>query len=73
MKRTLLATLSVIAIVAASTQFADAAQRKPVRKPAQASAATNEQFRNSNAAWPAPTAQPDIYRYSGGWSAPAGH
>ena len=72
MRSSLLATLSAIAIAAATTQFAAAAERHH-RKPARAPAATTEQLRNANAAWTVPSAQPEIYRYSGGWSAPAGH
>jgi hypothetical protein len=72
MRSNLLATLSAIAIAVATTQFAAAAERHH-RKPARAPAATTEQLRNANAAWTVPLAQPDIYRYSGGWSAPAGH
>ena len=72
MRSSLLATLGAIAIAVATTQFAAAAERHH-RKPAQAPAATTEQLRNANAAWTVPSAQPDVYRYSGGWSASAGH
>jgi hypothetical protein len=36
---------------------------------------TQQQSRNNDAyaAWPSPAAQSDTYRYSGGFSAPAGH
>ena len=70
MRSSLLVTLSTIAIAVATTQFAAAAERHN-RKPARAPAATTEQLRNANAAWTVPSA--DVYRYSGGWSAPAGH
>lgn len=74
MRTTLLSTLGAIAIAVATTQIAAAGERQHVRKPARPSAATTEQFRNSNAAWPAPSVQSDMSRYSGGgWSAPAGH
>ncbi len=71
MRTTLLSTLGAVAIAVATTQFAAAGERQHVRKHARPSTATTEQFRNSNAAWIAPSAQPDV-RYSGGWSAPAG-
>jgi hypothetical protein len=73
MKNSLLATLSAVAIVAATTQFAAAGERQHVRKPARSTATATEQFRNANAAWTAPQPQADGYRYSGGYSAPAGH
>ena len=75
MRTTLLSTLGAIAIAVATTQFAAAGERQHVRKPVRPSTATTEQFRNSNAAWTAPSTQPDISRYysGGGWSAPAGH
>ena len=73
MRNNLLALLGAIAIAAATTQFAAAAERQHVRKPARAPTATTEQLRNANAAWTVQPTQPDIYRYSGGWSAPAGH
>jgi hypothetical protein len=72
MRTTLLSALGVIAIAVATTQFAAASERQHVRKQVRPSTATMEQFRNSNAAWTAPYVQPDV-RYSGGWSAPAGH
>ena len=72
MRNSLLATLSAIAISAATTQFAAAGERQHVRKPVPATATTT-QFRNANASWTAQQAQPDWYRYSGGYSAPAGH
>ena len=72
MRTTLLSTLGVIAIAVATTQFAAGSERQHVRKQVRPSTATMEQFRNSNAAWTAPYVQPDV-RYSGGWSAPAGH
>jgi hypothetical protein len=71
MKYKLLTTLGVITMALTATQFAAAGERHSVRKPVRATA--TEQFRNANAAWSVPSAQPDIYRYSSGWSAPAGH
>ena len=71
MQGKLLATLAGIAIAMATTQFAAAGERQHSRKPARPSATATEQFRNSNAAWTAPQADP--YAYSGGFSAPAGH
>jgi hypothetical protein len=70
MKKTIL-TLTGSALIAASVmQMAAAAQPHRSPKADRAPVMTNEQFRDSNAAWPA--AQPDWSRYSGGLSAPAG-
>ena len=71
MKKTILTLLGSALLVTATVQLADAAQK--ARKVHRAPAATTEQLRNSNAAWPRPA--PDSYwsRYSGGYSAPAGH
>ncbi len=71
--RSLVTLLSAVAIAAATTHFVAAGERQHVRKPSQAATTTSKQFRNANAAWAAPTATPDVYRYSGGFSAPAGH
>jgi type II secretory pathway pseudopilin PulG len=51
MKNSLLATLSTIAIITATTQFASAGERQHVRKDARATATAAEQLRNANAAW----------------------
>ena len=72
MRNSLFTALGAIAIAAATIQFAAAGERQHIRKPARAPTATTEQLRNANAAWIAQQTQPDI-RYSGGWSAPAGH
>jgi|SoimicmetaTmtHMA_FD_contig_51_832457_length_401_multi_1_in_0_out_0_1 hypothetical protein len=72
MRNDFLTLLGAVAIAAATVQFAMAGERQKIRKPAHASKTTTEQFRNSNAAWTAPLVVPDAYRYSGGWSAPAG-
>jgi hypothetical protein len=74
MRKTMLTILGSALIVATSVQFAAAAQRHHGN--ANRAVATEQQTRNSNAyaAWPAPTVQSDeVYRYSGGFSAPAGH
>ena len=74
MRKTMLTILGSALIVATSVQFAAAAQRHHDK--ANPAVVTQQQTRNSNAyaAWPAPTAQSDeLYRYSGGFSAPAGH
>jgi hypothetical protein len=73
MRNGLLTTLSAVVIAAATAQVATAGDRHHVRKPARPTATATEQFRNANGAWTAQQAQPDVYRYSGGWSAPAGH
>jgi hypothetical protein len=68
MRKTILTMLGSALIVASATQMAAAAHRS--HKADRAPVTANEQFRNSNAAWPA--AQPDWSRYNGGMSAPAG-
>jgi len=72
MRKTILTILGSALIVAASVQFADAAQRHHVR--ANHVATSEQQTRNADAyaAWPAPAVQSDWSRYSGGYSAPAG-
>jgi hypothetical protein len=60
-------------LMTAAVQFAAASERHLGRKAHHAPAAPiGQQIRNSNAAWPAPSVQPDWSRYSGGFSAPAG-
>ena len=71
MRKTILTILGSALIVATSVQFAAAAQRHHGK--ADRTVATQQQTRNAYAAWPAPAVQPDGYRYSGGYSAPAGH
>jgi len=71
MRKTILTHLGSALLVTATAQFADAAQSG--RKVHRAPAATTEQFRNSNAAWPQQQVRSDYWsRYSGGYSAPAG-
>ena len=71
MRKTILTVLGSTLIVASTMQMAAAAQSHRSHKADRAPVTTNEQFRDSNAAWPA--AQPDWSRYSsGGLSAPAG-
>ena len=71
MRKTIFTLLGSALIVATSVQFAAAAQRHQSK--ADRAVATQQQNRNADAyaAWPAP-AQYDGYRYSGGYSAPAG-
>ena len=74
MRKSMLTIVGSALIVATSVQFAAAAQRHHGK--ADRAVATQRQTRNGDAyaAWPAPTAQSDeLYRYSGGFSAPAGH
>jgi hypothetical protein len=71
MRKTILTILGSALIAASATQMAAAAQSHRSHKADRAPVTTNERFRDSNAAWPA--AQPDWSRYSGGYSAPAGH
>jgi hypothetical protein len=69
MRKTILTILGSALIAVSATQMAAAAQSH--RSHGRAPVTTNQQFRDSNAAWPA--AQPDWSRYSsGGLSAPAG-
>jgi len=71
MKKAILTLLGSALVVTATVQFADAAQQN--RKVHRAPAATSEQFRNSNAAWPQQQVQSGYWsHYSGGYSAPAG-
>jgi hypothetical protein len=73
MRNGLLTTLGAIVIAVATAQVAAAGERHHVRKPAPMTATATEQFRNANGAWTAQQPQLDGYRYSGGYSAPAGH
>jgi hypothetical protein len=70
MRKTVLTLLGSALLATATVQIADAAQQG--RKAHRAPAATSEQFRNSNAAWPQQQVQSNWSRYSGGYSAPAG-
>ena len=72
MRKTILTVLGSALIVATSTQFAAATQRHHGK--ADRAVSSQQQSRNADAyaAWPAPPQQPDWYRYSGGYSAPAG-
>lgn len=72
MRKTMLTLFGSALLVTATVQFAAAAQNHQGRKPHRAPATTTEQFRDSNAAW-RQQVQPDWSRYSGGYSAPAGH
>jgi hypothetical protein len=70
MRKTILTLIGAAVLATATVQIADAAQkqRKVQRAP---TPAASEQFRNSNAAWPQQSVQSG-WRYSGGYSAPAG-
>lgn len=73
MRKTILTMLGSALIVAASVPFADAAQRHHGN--ADRAVTSQQQLgRNADAyaAWPAPQSD-RAYRYSGGYSAPAGH
>jgi hypothetical protein len=71
MRKMILTVLGSALIAASAAQMAAAAQPHRSHKADRVPVMTNEQFRDSNAAWPA--AQPDWSRYSsGGLSAPAG-
>jgi hypothetical protein len=73
MRKTILTIVGSTLIVATSVQFAAAAQRHHGKS--DRAVTIQQQSRNSDAyaAWPSPATQSDIYRYSGGYSAPAGH
>jgi hypothetical protein len=71
MRKAILAILGTALIAGATVQFA-AAERHHTKKAPRVPAPATDQFRNSNASWPAQQAQPDWSRYSGGYSAPAG-
>jgi hypothetical protein len=73
MRRTILTVLGSALIVAASVQFATAAQRHHGKT--DRTVTSQQQTRNADAyaAWPAPAVQSDwASRHSGGYSAPAG-
>ncbi len=73
MRKTILTVLGSALLAASTVQIAAAAEQYKVRKIHREPAPISEQFRNSNAYWPAPYAQPDWSRYqNGAESAPAG-
>jgi hypothetical protein len=73
MRKTILAILGTILLATTTAQFATAAERHQSHRTDRLIKPANDQFRNTNAAWPARQAQPAWSRYSGGYSAPAGH
>jgi hypothetical protein len=72
MHKTILSILGTALIAGATVQFAAAAERHHAKTAARVPAPASDQFRNTNAAWPAKQEQPYWSRYSGGYSAPAG-
>ena len=73
MRRIILTILGSALLVASTIQIA-AAEHDKGRKIYRAPAPVTDGFRNSNAYWPAPNAEPDLSRYqNGAESAPAGH
>jgi len=73
MRKTILTILGSALLAASTVQIATAAEHIKGRKVDRATAPATEDFRNSNAYWPAPYAQPDLSRYqNGAESAPAG-
>jgi hypothetical protein len=72
MHKTILTILGTALIAGAAVQLAAAAERHHTKTAARVPAPASDQFRNSNAAWPATQEQPYWSRYSGGYSAPAG-
>jgi hypothetical protein len=71
MRKTILSLVGAALLATVTFQFAVAAERHQAKAKATTAPAA-QQFRNSNAAWPAQPTQPDVSRYSGGYSAPAG-
>ena len=61
MRKTILTILGSALLAASTVQIAAAAEHQKVRKIYRAPAPLTEDFRNSNAYWPAPYAEP-------GWS-----
>ena len=74
MRRTILTILGSALLAASTIPIANAAEHDKGRKIYRALAPVTGGFRNSNAYWPAPSAEPDSSRYqNGAESAPAGH
>jgi hypothetical protein len=74
MRKTILTILGSALLAASTVQIAAAAEHHKVRKVDRAPAPVSEPFRDTNAYWPAPLAQPGWSRYqNGAMSAPAGH
>jgi hypothetical protein len=73
MRETILTILGSALIVATSVPLAEAAQRHQGKANRAVISQQQQRSHDAYAAWPAPVAaQPDWYRYSGGYSAPAG-
>jgi hypothetical protein len=74
MRKTILTVLGSALLAASTVQVAAAAEHNKDRRIYRAPAPATDGFRNSNAYWPAPNAEPDLSRYqNGAESAPAGH
>ena len=72
-RKTIMTILGSALLATSIVQIATAAEHDNGRKAYREPASISEQFRNSNAYWPAPYAQPDSSRYqNGAESAPAG-
>ena len=73
MRKTILTILGSALLAASTVQIAAAAEHYKGHKIYREPAPVTGDFRNSNAYWPAPYAQPDLSRYqNGAESAPAG-
>jgi hypothetical protein len=73
MRKTILTILGSALLAASTVQIAAAAEHDKGRKVYRTPAPMSEQFRDTNAYWPSPYAQPDWSRYqNGAESAPAG-
>jgi hypothetical protein len=72
MRNTILTIFGSALLAASTVQIAAGAENPEARKVYRAPAPITEQFRNSNAYWPAPSADPGRSRYeNGAESAPA--
>ena len=74
MRKTILTIVGSALLAASTVQIAAAAEHHKARKVFRAPAPVTQEFRNSNAYWPAPSVHSGWSRYeNGAESAPAGH
>jgi len=74
MRKTILTIVGSALLAASTVQIAAAAEHHKARKVFRAPARVTQEFRNSNAYWPAPSVYSGWSRYeNGAESAPAGH
>jgi len=72
MRKTILTIFGAALITASAMQMAAAAEHHRSHRAERAPVSTTGQFRNSNAAWPAPTVQDGGRYYNEALSPPAG-